>query len=349
MKEKAPRNIQLDILRILSAFAVVLLHVTSEYTNSLKVGSVDFNIAVLLNSLTRFAVPMFVMISGELFLNPDKEIPVKKIWVHNILRLAIIYFIWSFGYYIFQSCYFWNFDFYRQGIVRTAVGIVYATTHFWYIGMIIGLYVLTPVLRSWLKHADEKNVRYFVDMFFIFQIARTTLTLLINKSLVYEVSEITRITELTGYLGYYVLGFYLSKYEMKKPVKIFIFVCTPIGLVANFLISVLFSKAAGEYTPGIYDSFGIFTFYLTITLYLLIKKNVKSFNGQEVFVNLSKDTLGIYLAHIMVMQVLQNEIGMRTNLNPIAGIAIYTVLTFIISALIAALIRRIPFIGRYLA
>ena len=344
------RNIKLDILRILSALGVVALHVSSEFIDILPVGGIDFNIAVFINSLTRFAVPVFVMISGELFLDDKKEISVKKIWLHNILRLFIIYLIWSYGYYIFQSLYIWKFDFYKHGLVRTVTGIVYATNHLWFIWMIIGLYILTPILKSWLKGADEKNIRYFIDIFFIFQILRTTLTILINKSLTDEISKLVTITEISGYIGYYVLGFYLSKYRINKNLKIVLIAMLPVGIVFNFVCAAVLSKAKGTYDPGIYDSFGVFTFLLSVCLYLIVGSlSEKIKKGKPFIINLSKDTLGIYLVHIMLLEVIKREFGLNFIGNSTVGIIVITLILFVISVGISALLRRIPKAGRFLA
>ena len=65
IKEKKSRNISFDLLRIISAFSVVMLHVSAEYIHSNPVGSLDFQLANFMNSISRFGVPIFVMISGR--------------------------------------------------------------------------------------------------------------------------------------------------------------------------------------------------------------------------------------------------------------------------------------------
>ncbi len=346
----AERNIKLDILRILAALGVVALHVSSEYIEILPVAGVDFNIAVFINSLTRFAVPVFVMISGELFLDTKKEITVKKIWLHNVLRLFVIYLIWSYGYYVFQSLYIWKFDFYRHGPVRTVTGIVYATNHLWFIWMIIGLYILTPVIKTWLKSADEKNIRYFIDIFFFFQIVRMTLTILVNKSLTDKMSELVTITEVSGYIGYYVLGYYLANYKINRNLRTALFVMLPVGIALNFICAAILSKADGAYNPGIYDSFGVFTFLNCTALYLLVDKmSGKIKKGKAFIINLSKDTLGVYLVHIMLLEVVKRQFGLDFTGNSTISIIVITIVLFVIALGIAALLRRIPKAGRFLA
>ncbi|MBQ7972421.1 MAG: acyltransferase family protein [Lachnospiraceae bacterium] len=72
------RNISFDVLRIISALSVVVLHVTTKFIMMNEVGSLDFRIANLINSISRFGVPVFFMISGAIFLDEKKEVTVKK-------------------------------------------------------------------------------------------------------------------------------------------------------------------------------------------------------------------------------------------------------------------------------
>ena len=71
-----------DVLRDVSALAVVLIHVSSYYVEKvLPYGSFGRFCADLYSALCRFAVPVFVMISGFFFLNPVKTVSVKDIYV----------------------------------------------------------------------------------------------------------------------------------------------------------------------------------------------------------------------------------------------------------------------------
>ena len=81
----------IDILRIIACFSVIMLHASAQAWYSLPVDSFGFKVANSYDALFRFGVPVFVMISGALFLAPEKEPDVKKLYRHNILRLAILY------------------------------------------------------------------------------------------------------------------------------------------------------------------------------------------------------------------------------------------------------------------
>ena len=54
----------IDQLRVLACFAVVLLHVSGVAVVEAKFASIDWHIGNLLDSATRWSVPVFVLISG---------------------------------------------------------------------------------------------------------------------------------------------------------------------------------------------------------------------------------------------------------------------------------------------
>ena len=69
-----------DLLRVISSFAVVVIHVTSAAMNTTEVSSQTYMANALLNSIMRWAVPVFFMISGALFLDPKREVTTKKLF-----------------------------------------------------------------------------------------------------------------------------------------------------------------------------------------------------------------------------------------------------------------------------
>lgn len=342
------RNVALDILRIIAALGVVILHVSSDYIVTNDVNSANFAGALFINSLTRFAVPVFVMISGSIFLDKNKIITVKKIWTHNILRLAVIYAVWSFAYYAFECLYFWKSPILKGGPVGILNGMVYSTNHLWFIGMIIGLYAITPVIKEWIGKADEKNIRYFLLIYLLFQIAATTLKVLINKTLTDSIFDFFNVAELSGYIGYYVLGWYLCNYELPKKMKSVLYVMFPVGIAANFIIALVLSRKTGGFSAGIYDSFGLFTYFNTITLFTVVLSIGKKIGKNRILSEISKDTLGIYVMHMMIWTYIKTVGATDVIPNSVLGSLAYPILMAIGCIIVAEGLRRIPFVGRYL-
>lgn len=346
------RNVSFDLLRIISALSVVVLHVSAQYIMISEVDSLFFRLSNFLNSISRFGVPIFVMLSGVLFLSEEKEISIKKIWTKYILRVFILYGVWSFAYYVFQSLYMWKFDFWNHGIARTILGCVYASDHFWFLFMIMGLYALVPILRTWVHNATKKDLDYFILMFFVFQILRTTLSQLIDKTLVQEILNMVKIIELSYYLGYFILGYRILKFGLSKKCKTVLYALVPVCVIANYFISDWMSVKAAAYSAGIYDSFGIFTFLIVIAIFVFFTDMFtnKNWNAKitSALANLAQNTLGIYVMHVGVLTYLVHE-GILTKLpHPVAGTVMISLFLFIVCSVVASLLRRIPFIGHYL-
>ena len=74
----AQRTIYFDYLRVLATFAVMILHISAQNWGACDVQSFDWQVFNFFDSIVRWSVPIFVMISGALFLNRD--IPLKKIY-----------------------------------------------------------------------------------------------------------------------------------------------------------------------------------------------------------------------------------------------------------------------------
>ncbi len=353
MQTKEKRNKGIDILRVVSALLIVFLHVTSDYIYANPVGSTEFELALFMNTLTICAVPLFVVISGSLFLAGEKEYTVSKLWKSNILRLFILYIVWSFIYYVYQSVVLWDFPFWKQGIVRTVTGMVYASSHFWFLFMIMGLYALVPMLRTWLKGASKREEEYILFLFFVFQIVRFSVTKLLNKSLVDEISALVEIAELATYVGYFILGHYLSKYPPSKMfagISLFIAVA---GVFMNYLSSSYLSGVNGAYYTGISDSYGVFVFFQCIVLFHYV---TKFFERKKLWEPLSKlisgvakDTLGIYVMHLCVLGYMKHIKLLPDTLPTVVLILGYGILCYAICCIIAAILRRIPLVGKYLS
>ena len=83
------RLLHFDILRIIAAFSVVMLHSAAQFWYDLPISDPNWIITNSYNALFRFGVPIFVMISGSLFLNPEREANIRKLFTHNITRILI--------------------------------------------------------------------------------------------------------------------------------------------------------------------------------------------------------------------------------------------------------------------
>ena len=147
-----------DRLRIVATVMVIAIHVTSPTVE--QFGKVDMGgwwAANWWNSLTRPAVPLFVMLSGYLLF--AKDYPLGDFLRKRFTRVLIPAFFWMLVFSVY--------NYFANGYPRTAGELVRSLIsgpvyfHLWFIYMIIGLYLVYPILRPWVRSASDREFWYF--------------------------------------------------------------------------------------------------------------------------------------------------------------------------------------------
>ena len=142
----------------------MMIHVSASgfYTNPVQ--SFTWQVVNFYECMVRWAVPVFVMVSGMFFLNPQKEITLSKLYRKNIFRIVMALITWGVFYrslsitkmiFIDKVC---NKEL-TVGILKQCSTFVFG--HAWYhllfLYMIIGLYILVPLIRVFTTYAIKNN------------------------------------------------------------------------------------------------------------------------------------------------------------------------------------------------
>lgn len=349
MAELKERKLHYDILRVLAAFSVVMLHSAAQFWYDLDVRSTEWIVANSYDAVFRFGVPVFVMISGAIFLDKEYTLDIKRLYKHNILRLVVLYVIWSVVYGLYDAR---NWDWKVAGVKTILREMLNGRYHLWFIPMIAGIYVLLPVLKSWVENAKQKTIEYFLMIFFVLQICSETIRALVLSDEIHYILDLSKVEMACGYIGYFVLGYYLAHHGISIKVKKILNVLVVPAIVANVVLGFLLAWRVNAPVAMIYDSFGIFTFIISVVLFVYVLEKGKKVNAGvksgKVWKELSEDTLGVYVMHVGLMEFTM-ELGVHSMRIPnVVGIPLYAVICFAVCALAATLLRRIPFVGRFL-
>lgn len=87
------RTVYFDVLRIIAICAVVVLHMSAQNFVESGVDTPEWQALNFYDSIVRWSVPVFVMISGALFL--DGENSIGKLYKKNIARIPVAFIFWS--------------------------------------------------------------------------------------------------------------------------------------------------------------------------------------------------------------------------------------------------------------
>lgn len=156
------RDNNLDLLRIVAAIMVIVQHVSAIYIHRLD-NNLDgyYETANIYFSISVYAVPIFVMLSGAFLLSNSQNS--DYVYFYRKIRRKIIKptIIWSLLYVLFVQLKNYiafrsdvEVDFY-QPIKNLLNGRPYY--HLWYLFMIIGLYAVTPVLIMIKDEISQKK------------------------------------------------------------------------------------------------------------------------------------------------------------------------------------------------
>lgn len=349
MKEKK-RELYYDVLRIVSAFSIVFLHSAAQYWYTLDIYGRDWIVCNSYDAVSRFGVPVFVMISGALFLAPEYKVDIKRLYTHNILRLAVLYVVWSCAYGLWDCFRFTDITTVGfKVIVRKMIGSEY---HLWFIPMIIGIYMLVPLLKTWVEHAAKKQIEYILILFAVFNIGFETIKALTVTDELHDILNILDVELITSYVGYFILGYYLAHIGIGPKLKKAFYIAFVPAVVCNAVLGNVLSHQRGEALAAIYDSYSIFTCIMAVAIFVFAKDKLQKDSygkaGDFIIKEISAGTLGIYVLHIAVIEILE-PLGIHSMMfSNIFAIPLLAVISFVICLLVAAVLRRIPFIGKYI-
>ena len=265
-------GMNIDILRIFAFVFIVMLHTLNR----------QYGLTVWMSgyAVISIGVNLFIMISGYLLL--DRTETVKEFFRKRFFSILPLFIIFNIIY-----IYFYNHSFITIKKI--------SAPHFWYIYMILGLYLLTPWLRKVLQYA-EKETFYVVVLWFLCNVFNPYMQFFRFPKIPFSHFPIT------GFIGYYILGYYLKKYRYKLEKIPFIRV---IGVyITGFLISVLSTKyvlvTTGNRISDFFDKNSLGTFFMSVSFFIFwIKFNFK--NRNKVIRMISDSTYFAYLIHIIIL------------------------------------------------
>lgn len=332
----------IDLLRILATIAVIIIHVASQKWHTTDITTFTWNVFNVYDSLVRWAVPIFVMISGALFLS--REYTLKNIYCKKILRLVTAFVFWSILYAIMHN--------HKYGFVAVLSRFFYGNYHLWFIFMIIGLYMLYPILKKISE--SEKLTEYFLIVWFTLSILLpqiSNLLLLSSNEYVLALAEgmannITNLNLGLGYTGYFILGFYLSQKDISKKFRTMIYIGGLVGFVSTILLTILASRIANAPTETFYTNLNINILFEATCLFVFAKYNFKT---NKVINYLSTLCFGVYLVHALVQDNLDIIFGLDTlSFNALLSVPVISIIVIIISFILSAILNKIPKLNKYI-
>lgn len=337
------RNLAFDLLRILAAIMVVLIHVSGLKFKVVSPNSLEWEFMNLYDSFARSCVPIFFMLTGAFSLR--KDIDIRKLYLKKILPLLFAYIIWSF-FYVFATL---GVDKILQTrVINIFRMMISGKYHLWYIPTLIGIYMLLPILRSIVGYQNGKYIKYYLLIFLIAGVLRPTILAFLPQEQGLYVSLLRKVPiELMSYSGYVLLGYYLANTFTKKTRPIFYLMSFVTVAILSTIICQGYAQSHNKPIGILYFYTSLPTFIEAISLFLFFKNlNIKFRESVSNFVTtLSSLTFGLYLFHPYVLDFFDMHLSLNSlTFIPLFSIPVITVAIVLICIAVTFIAAKIPFI-----
>lgn len=340
-----------DLLRVFAAAAVVVLHVSGGWLGAAAVAGSDFAVLNLWDGLSRWCVPVFVMLSGMFLLDPKHALSFFSLLRH-MLRLIAALIFWGVFYQLLHR-------FLDVGSLTPADGyaalhgLLLGNTeeHLWFLPMMLGLYLITPVLRAFVQGAKPRDFLWFFLLTAVFALILPTLLALRPSQTLSLWYGRLRLQLVLGYTGYYVLGYCLRAFTINRLTEYLIYLCGVLGGAGTVWGTLILSRRAGSLVDTLYGYFSPAVAAMAVAVVVLFRYVLgvsDERSRREQVSRAAAYSFGVYLVHVAFLLVLRKH-GLATpSVGPMAGVPLVTLAVLVPSFLVSWLLHHIPLVGRYL-
>lgn len=349
---KNARNTSLDILRIFAMFTVILLHVLGTQFFSLQdVNTIWWAKLNLLDAGTRWCVPIFVMISGALFLNPDKQINLKQLYSKYILHILEAFLVWSVVYTAIDMIamnYATTMDLKHVLMEFLITVLLKPHYHLWYLYLIIGLYAITPMLRSIVKNSDRKILKYWIALMFLVGICVYFLNDFekINFYIGKAVGN-ANLQFLCGFTFYFVVGYYVLNYKICH--QNVIYSLGILGYIFTVVVSQWLSHRART-NVVIYDYLYPNIALTAVAIFVFFVKKIDKIKfSDKIKLNLKKVSdmmFGVYLIHDLFIMLFSRYGLLIERVHSLIWTIIVSMIILSVSCIFVWILRKIPILRK---
>ena len=329
--------IYLSKIRSLASLAIVILHTFTMYhiVDANNMTSVEEYMTRLVPFLMMWAVPCFVMVSGALLLDSNKNIGIKKIFSKYILRIILILIIFTLLFFyidILMTSQTINVGEYISTWFKKFIsGKSWA--HMWYLYMLIGIYLMLPLYRIIAKHATKAILIYIGVVIIFFISVIEPLEDIIDIPIEFYIF-ISSIFPVYLFVGYMIHNNMLKFNTLVSSLLVII------SIICIVLLTLLNNNTVNDLLRN-YSFIPVIS--LSVGIYSLLHNNNSKLTKLWLFID--KYSFSIYLTHLIYLRILIRlidwnplEYGSFWMLIPVSiGVFILSLLTSMILKLIPGL------------
>lgn len=332
-----------DILRILAMVFLVVRHSATATFEFVETLGTDWWVSNVYGSLSAWMVPVFLMISGASFLDPNRNVTIDRLYKKNIFRMLCAFAFWA----VFYACY--NLLSGQDVTDDFATMFFEGHFHLWFIPMIIGMYILTPLLRTVIT-----NRKAVIAITAVTAITGVIIPTLQDLGLFFDNSLLTgkfNFGFTSAYVCFFFLGYLFHTTELSSNSRKVIYIAGIIATVIVFYGTYLLTLKDNYHNEDMQADNNLFTAVQGLVIFVFAKQKFKntSFSpeNQKLILDISGLTFGVYMIHVVLLALLD-----KFGFSPVTYPAIYMIPMLIlfvlpVSFFLSWVVRKIPLVGKY--
>lgn len=374
------REIWVDWLRVLACLLVMVVHSAEPFYlngyDTLILSKSDLIWTSAIDSAARMSVPLFVIASSYLLF--PLRYSAGEFARKRAVRILIPFIIWSIAYALFS-------DAPAANLKSLLLNFNFTASHLWFIYMLLGIYIMMPLLSPWAKDVGRKELKVYLAIWLF----TTTLPLIRdimtsgNVRYIIGPTFIPRQADyplwgecswnpngtfyyISGMIGYLLAGLYFRRFTADMSRKRAIAIALPLLIIGFAIIDGGFVLKALHKADGIFplrgdwgstiwmettwhnETLGVALMTLgTVTLLKQIRSDGTGLIYRKLIVPISKASYGMYLMHLMLLPIISGSLRQTSLPTPVI-ILTTAAITFLITAIVSIIIQRIPKIGKYI-
>jgi len=352
MENRSENLFWVDIARAAVMFGVVLVHISADViTEWGHFPKGWWWAANVYDSLARGCVPVFIMLSGALLL-PKTE-SYRDFFFKRFRRILLPSVVWTVLYLLWKKQFYVPELGFSEAFRLALNGGVHF--HLWFLYLIAGLYLLTPLLRVLVAHASRRDLLYLLILWFLVSSVLPFWEgwdkLFLHTGLHFKIpAELTQ-----GFVGYFVLGYFIRQTDtvmFRHSVYGVWAACLFICMIGTYLLSRHFHS----FQMLFYDNMAPNGVLYAASFFMILKhagpwlETHLSAGWRNLVLSLSKASFGIYLIHPMTLDILAKGrwgFVLKGDMpQPILMIPLTTLVIYVFSFFVIILIQKIPVLKR---
>lgn len=368
LEQNSKREVWIDWARNIACFMVIIVHSTEPFylggEGSLILSESNACWASFFDSFVRACVPVFIVISC--WLQFPLRYPTGEFFRRRAVRIIIPFAVWTVVYALVWGEPAENFK-------DLIFNFNYSAGHLWFVYMLLGIYLLMPLLSPWAERVGKRELRFYISLWLF-----TTLMPLIRDWMGGQPTVVSGPSGLprqalwplwgeaswnayglfyyfSGFVGYLLLGLYFRKFVSELSWKRTLVVSVPCYL-AGFAVTFfgflrrVWESSGGEFpaeglvetavwweTTWCNDTIGV---ALMAVAWILVLRKIKCDGRlyQKVVLPLSKAGYGMYLCHLLILVPIFGVVSGRLGMDADGALGVWTAPAVIITSAICAFI-----------